>query len=116
VVVSSIGAILVLVDPVITFALMNGTTIHIGGNGFSDQLKGAVVSLILVSGFAAVIGYWLGASDQGMKAQESVNDIAKAAPAVAAARVAAGTGPGALPLKTDTINVDANTANITEQP
>lgn len=92
VIVSSIGAMIVLIDPVVTFSPVQGTVIKIGGSGFSDQLKGAVVSLILVSGFAAVITYWLGASNTGQKAQDSVNSIAQAAPAVASAAVAAASG------------------------
>lgn len=59
---SGLGALLVLVDPVITLVLTNGTTITLGGKGFSDQFKGAVVTLILVAGFTAVTGYWLGAA------------------------------------------------------
>ncbi len=86
VLVSSLGAMLVLVDPVVVLTTSSGTIFKIGGTGFSDQLKGAVISLILVSGFAAVIAYWLGASNQGGKAQDSVNTIAQAAgPATAAA-------------------------------
>lgn len=104
VVVSSIGAILVLVDPVISFAFTGGTTIKIGGTGFSDQLKGAVVSLILVGGFSAVISYWLGASNQGDKAQDSVNTMAQQA------------APTSEPIKTDEVNVTAKTATVNTSP
>lgn len=113
VVLASIGTVIVLIDPVIFFALQTGTTIKFGGNGFSDQLKGAVVSLILVSGFAGVIAYWLGASNTGDKAQESVSAIASAAAPAQAAAVAAATGA---PIKTDTVDIDAEQAVITSPP
>ena len=109
---SGTGAMFVLIDPVITFQTAAGTIIKIGGEGFSDQLKGAVVSMILVSGFAAVITYWLGASSQGAKAQDSVNTIATASAPSTAAAVAASMGAQAIPAKVDTVNVDATTANV----
>lgn len=118
VIVSSIGAMIVLIDPVITIAAHGGSTIKVGGTGFSDQLKGAVVSLILVSGFAAVIAYWLGASNQGQRAQEQVGTIATtAAPMQAAAVAAARSEPvpapaSGAPMTAETINVEANTANV----
>lgn len=120
VIVSSIGAMIVLIDPVITFVQTSGTTIKIGGEGFSDQLKGAVVSLILVAGFASVITYWLGASNQGQRAQESVSTIATQAAPLQAAAVAAARAPvpdtptpenGAL--QAGTVNVETGTTNIT---
>lgn len=115
---ASIGTVIVLIDPVILLNLPSGTTIKFGGTGFSDQLKGAVVSLILVSGFAGVIAYWLGASNTGDKAQESVSVIAQAAAPAQAAAVAAATGqpPAGQQLSTDTINVDAQTAVVTAPP
>ncbi len=61
---SGLGALLVLVDPVVTYPMANGAVIKLGGSGFSDQFKGAVVTLILVAGFTAVTGYWLGAANQ----------------------------------------------------
>lgn len=113
VILASVGTVIVLIDPVITLSLPSGTTIKFGGTGFSDQLKGAVVSLILVSGFAGVIAYWLGASNTGDKAQESVSAIASAAAPAQAAAVAAATGT---PIKTDTVDIDAQSATITTAP
>jgi ribosomal protein L40E len=115
VIVSSIGAMIVLIDPVISFATASGTTIKVGGTGFSDQLKGAVVSLILVSGFAAVIAYWLGASNQGAKAQDSVNTIAQSAAPTTAAAVAAATTANPQPTATDNVNVTGENVIVTEQ-
>lgn len=112
VIVSSIGAMIVLIDPVITFAVSDGSTIKIGGTGFSDQLKGAVVSLILVSGFAAVIAYWLGASNQGQRAQEQVGTIATTAAPMQAAAVAAARSEPVAPVKTESLTVDAAGADI----
>lgn len=89
---SALGALLVLIDPIATIALPAGSSLHLGGSGFSDQLKGMVVATILVGGFSGVIGYWIGASSQGNKAQESVNSIAQlAAPSTVAAVAAAAT-------------------------
>lgn len=120
VVVSAIGAGLVLVDPIFVIQFEGGTAMHVGGSGFSDQLKGAVVMLILVSGFAAVISYWLGASNTGDKAQDSVNVIATAAAPAQAAAVAAATGQPApatpSTIATDVVNVAAETANVTAAP
>ena len=115
---SAAGAFLVLLDPIVTFAWENGTSIKIGGQGFADQMKGAVVMLVLIAGFTAVVQYWLGASSSGDKAQDSVNQIAAAAAPAQAAAVAAATGqppaPGAI--AADTVNVAADTANVTENP
>ncbi len=119
VVLASIGTIIVLIDPVFTFQFEGGTTLHVGGQGFSDQLKGAVVSLILVSGFAGVIAYWLGASNTGDKAQDSVSQIAAAAAPAQAAAVAAATGqppPAPGTIAADTVNVAADIANVTTDP
>ena len=71
---SAVGAMIVLIDPIITIVLTSGTTIKLGGTGFSDQLKGAVVAMILVGGFSGVAGYWLGASNQGTKAIVATKD------------------------------------------
>jgi hypothetical protein len=113
VVVSAIGAILVLIDPVIQFQLQSGTVMKFGGEGFSDQLKGAVISLILVSGFAAVISYWLGASNQGVKAQDSVNNIAQAA-TPSPNNGTRNAAPAATPITTEVVNVEAQQATLTQ--
>ena len=91
---SAFGALLILVDPVITFTTDAGTVIKLGGDGFAEQMKGAVIMLILISGFTAVVSYWIGMTNQGAKAQDSVNLIAQAsAPATAAAVAASRSDP-----------------------
>ena len=80
-----LGGAWVLLDPVFTITLW-GQMVKIGGEGFSADLKGAVVSLILIGGFTATKEYWLGASATGQKQSESMSRIAEAAaPAIAAA-------------------------------
>lgn len=106
VVFSAIGAMIVLIDPVLSINLGNGNSIKIGGEGFADQMKGAVLTLILVAGFTAVVNYWLGASNTGDKAQESVNAIAKSAAPIS------GTGSGTT-IETPRVDIDAGTASIT---
>lgn len=93
------AALLILLDPVITFTLLGDSVdVKIGGDGFSEQLKGAVISAIIISGFSGVISYWLGASKSGDKAQESVNTIAQnAAPNQAAAVAAQAINAGGAP-------------------
>ena len=116
---SAFGALFVLVDPVLTLQLGNGHSIKIGGEGFDDQMKGAVLMLILVAGFTAVVQYWLGASNTGDKAQENVNAIAAAAAPAQAAAVAAATGTGSgLPTPAGTVttmNVAAENVEVTEK-
>lgn len=87
---SSIGAFLVLLDPVITWTFGNGNTIQIGGKGFADQLKGGVVMLMIVGGFTGLVAFWFPGSAAGTRQADAVSRIAEAtAPAAAAAVVAA---------------------------
>lgn len=106
VVFSAFGALYVLIDPVLSFKLANGNTFSLGGNGFADQMKGAVLMLILIAGFTAVVNYWLGASNTGDKAQESVNAIATAAAPMT------GTGNGST-IDTPRVDIKTDTATIT---
>lgn len=90
---SALGGAWVLLDPVFTLTMW-GQSVKLGGEGFSADLKGAVVSLILIGGWTAVKEFWLGASASGQKQSESMSRIAEAsAPAVAAATAAAATTP-----------------------
>ena len=91
-IVSALGGGYVLLDPVFTLTLW-GQSVHVGGEGFSADLKGAVVSLILIGGWTAVKEYWLGASATGQKQAESMSRIAEAAAPATAAAVAAATKP-----------------------
>jgi hypothetical protein len=110
--VSALGALLVLVDLRLNLVVA-GQTIQIGGTGFSDQLKGAVIALILVSGYSAVKEYWLGASEGGQAQSASMSRIAEASAPTAAAAVAAASSSTA-PLKTDEVKIEAQTATVTE--
>lgn len=89
--VAAFGGIYVILDPVITVEVSWGE-VKIGGDGFSEQLKGAVVAMILIEGWKAVKEYWLGSS------------------AVAAAAAATTNG-----VTTDHVEVDAQSVNVTEE-
>jgi hypothetical protein len=89
--VAAIGAFFVLADPKIHFEFW-GQTVVIDGADFSADLKGAVIFAILIGGWVAVKEYWLGASDQGKKQQESIARIAEQSSPAQAAAVAAATG------------------------
>lgn len=83
-----LGGFIVLLD--IRFTLTIGTqVIQLGKDGFSPELKGVVVQSMLITGFAAVVAFWLGTTKQGQEQAQSVSRIAEAAPTVAAAVVAA---------------------------
>ncbi len=118
--VAALGAFFVLADPKMTFTFF-GQTILVDGVEFSADLKGAVIFAILIGGWVAVKEYWLGASDQGKKQQETVARIAEQSAPVTAQAVAASRSdplPPAppVPLQTDTVNVQADTAIVTEGP
>ncbi len=57
------GAAWVLMDPLIVVGPFSWGSIAIGRTPFSADLRGSVVSTILVGGFAGVVGYWLGSSN-----------------------------------------------------
>ena len=86
--VAALGAFVVLLDIKYTVTI-GGAVIQIGSDGFSADLKGAVISAILIGGWTAVKEYWLGASVGSVKSAESMQRIAEKAPEVAAAVVAA---------------------------
>lgn len=79
---AAIGAAVVLLDPKITFVIY-GVTYAFGGMGFSPDLKGAVVSLILIGGWTAVKEYWLGSSKGTEKQAEAMTRIAEGSPVAA---------------------------------
>lgn len=74
---SALGGAYVLIDPVMTITV-SGQIVKIGGEGFSADLKGAVVSLILIGGWTAIKEYWFGASATGNRQSESMSRIAEA--------------------------------------
>lgn len=59
------------------------------GSGFSPDVKGVVLQSMLITGFAAVVGFWLGTTKQGQDQAQSVNKIAEASAPTTAAAVAA---------------------------
>lgn len=74
--IAALGAFMVLLDPKITVTVA-GQVVQFGGVGFSADLKGAVISAILIGGWTAVKEYWLGASASGQKQVESVLRVAE---------------------------------------
>lgn len=83
--IAALGAFVVLLEPKIIYVFEGGSSITIGGVDFSDQLKGLVIGLILVSGFTSVKEFWLGQSVTGQNIAESQSRIAEAAAPVVAA-------------------------------
>lgn len=89
--VATIGAFIVLVD--IKFTLTFGEQAVTIGSGFSPDLKGAVITAILIGGWTAVKEFWLGSSAGQQTQSESISRIAEAsAPTAAAAVKAASNG------------------------
>ena len=113
--VAALGAFFVLADPKMTFTFW-GQTIAIDGVEFSADLKGAVIFAILIGGWVAVKEFWLGASDQGKQQQAAIARIAEQSAPSAARAVAAATGAPVVndAIVADTVNVKADTANVTE--
>lgn len=86
--VAALGAFVVLVEPQIDIT-QYGVKF---GTDFSADLKGAVITAILIGGWTAVKEYWLGSSAGGEKKADTVSRIAEAAAPQAAAAVAAAAG------------------------
>lgn len=82
-----IGGFIVLFDIQITLTLFE--QIVQVGSGFAPETKGMVLQSMLISGFAAVVGFWLGTTKQGQEQAQSVSRMAEQAPVAAAAAVAA---------------------------
>ena len=101
VVIAALGAFLVLLDPRIEIVF--GTQkISIGGEGFSSELKGAVITIMLIGGWTSAVSYWLGNTESGKKQQESLSRIAETpAPPTAVTPIVVPT-PLVVPPKGDT--------------
>ncbi len=119
--IAGMGGFYVLLDPVITLTF-NGQSIKVGGDGFAEQMKGAVIQTLLIGGWTTALAYWLGASKQGQESAQTVSQIASAAAPSQAAAVAAARSEPAAPIApsqspgtivTDKIDVTANEATIT---
>lgn len=106
---SAFGGFYVLLDPILVLNI-SGHTVKVGGEGFSADLKGAVVSLILIGGWTAIKEYWLGASASGQTQSESMSRIAEASAPTTAAAVAAASAP----IKAENVEIDANVATVNE--
>jgi hypothetical protein len=98
-----LGGFLVLLDIRLLLPVGEGYMVQIGKDGFSPELKGVVVQSMLITGFAAVVAFWLGTTKQGQEQAQSVSRIAEAAPTVAAAVVAAA---DKAPLKTEDVKME----------
>lgn len=105
-----LGGFIVLLDIRFTLTLW-GQIISVGKEGFSPEVKGVVLQSMLITGFAAVVGFWLGTTKQGQEQAQSVSRIAEKTPEVAAAAVAAAapaTPPSAAPINTEQVTVKTN--------
>lgn len=71
---AALGAFLVLLDPKLTITIA-GQDLALGGDGFSADLKGAVISAILIGGWTAVKEYWLGSSAGSEKKSDTINRL-----------------------------------------
>lgn len=78
-----LGGFIVLLD--IKFVLTFGEQVITIGKkeGFSPELIGVVLQSMLITGFAAVVGYWLSTTKQGQEQAQTMSKIAEA-PTVAA--------------------------------
>ena len=92
--IAALGAFVVLLEPKFVYVFSGGSSITMGGVDFSDQLKGLVIGLILVSGFTSVREYWLGQSATGQNIAESQSRIAEAAAPVVTALAAEAASTG----------------------
>lgn len=114
------GGLLVMVDPVLTFTLPgDGNSLKVGGGGFSEQLKGAVIQTLLIGGWTTALAFWLRITPTEQRQQETVSRMAEAAAPAQARAVAAARGPAptesvtpSAPIKAENVNVDATNADI----
>ena len=88
--VATIGAFLILLDPKFTLTVY-GQVINIGGEGFSQELKGAVVTIMLLGGWTSVQKFWLDTSDTARTQSQSIARIAESSPIGTVAAMAANT-------------------------
>ena len=70
-----------------------GQVVNIGKDGFASEVKGMVLQSMMITGFAAVVAYWLGTTKQGQDQAQSVNKIAESAAPSQAIAVAAARAP-----------------------
>lgn len=87
-----IGGFIVLLDVRFVITVF-GQVMKIGEDGFAAEVKGMVLQSMMISGFAAVVGYWLSNTKQGQDQAQYVNKIAEAALPTQAIAVAAARAP-----------------------
>lgn len=111
-----LGGFIVLLDVRFVLTLW-GQVIQVGKEGFSPEVKGVVLQSMLITGFAAVVGFWLGTTKQGQDQAQSVNKIAEAAAPSQAVAVAAARAPVPdVPLAPIPPAADPSTAAPIDQP
>ncbi len=114
--ISALGAAYVLIDPQISVGWGN-MAMRLGSAGFSADLKGSVITAILVGGFTGAIGYWLGASKSATESNQATARIAEKSSAVAASAVAASAQtPAAIVTENLAVASEHTTVNQKESP
>lgn len=103
--VAAFGAFIVLLDLKFEITVFEQTITV--GSGFSADLKGAVITAILISGWTAVKEYWLGSSASQQGQAESMSRIAEQSAPAAAAAVAAAAVPAASNIPAQDVKVNA---------
>jgi len=80
-----------------------------------DHAERSTIMQTVINFTMIAVGFWLGSSKTSADKDASLSRIAEQSAPVAAAAVAAAVGTqAAAPIKTDTMNVEATTANVTE--
>ena len=78
VVVATAGAFLILLDPKVTLTIY-GQVINLGGDPYSQELKGAVIMGMLLGGWSGVQKFWLDSSASQKEQSQAMSRIAEAA-------------------------------------
>lgn len=76
-------AVYIIVDPQIAVPLGDGSFLKFGGTGFSSELKGVVIGIVLSEGYKKISEYWFGNTAAGQKTGETMERMAEAAPVAA---------------------------------
>ena len=81
----------------------------------NDQAERSTIIQTVINFMTFVVGYWIGASKAATDSNSAIEQIAKGATPSAAAAVAAATGVPATPMQAENVNVEAQTATLTER-
>lgn len=88
--IAAVCAIVILIDPRLIIPVgSSGWTFALGGDGFSSELKGVIIGIIVGAGITGVSKYWLDASASSNAANKTMSTIAAASAPTAALAVAA---------------------------